>query len=264
MILTAAGWHLLLVQNLRPDSLWAIDSPLWTLALEVSLYIAMPILVVTARKTRIEWAVALAAVVTLTYRLSVDRFVGGTAGWDALGAEPSFVLADFLPGRWVEFALGMWAAALVGSGAAGRSRVPFGPLALLCYVPDMWVHMRYGQHNPFSEPLFGLSFFFMVLWASRSPLPRGFSLSRFLRARFLVWIGVISYSVYLLHQPLLRILITLGGSHFSRDRDIFASSLFLFLPIVLGVSFLFHVQVERRFLNKPRTGGSPVKPGQAG
>jgi len=128
----------------------------------------------------------------------------------------------------------------------------------------MWVHMRYGQHNPFSEPLFGLSFFFMVLWASRSPLPQGFSLSRFLRARFLVWIGVISYSVYLLHQPLLRILITLGGSHFSRDRDIFASSLFLFLPIVLGVSFLFHVQVERRFLNKPRTGGSPVKPGQDG
>lgn len=258
-ILTAAGWHLLLVQNLRPASLWAIDSPLWTLALEVSLYIAMPILVVTARKTRIEWAVALAALVTLAYRLSTDRFVGGTAGWNALGAEPSFVLADFLPGRWVEFALGMWAAVLVGSGAASRSRVPFGFLALLCFAPNMWLHMRYGQHNPFSEPLFGLSFFFTVLWASRVS---SFSLSRFLRARFLVWLGVISYSVYLLHQPLLRILITLGGPHFSRDRDIITWSLLLFLPMIIGISFLFYVQVERRFLNKPRTGKAPGLPGQ--
>jgi len=263
-VLKAAAWHLLLVQNLRPNALWAIDSPLWTLALEVSLYVAIPILVVTARKTRIEWAVALATLVTLAYRLGVDRFVGGAAGWDTLETETAYVLADFLPGRWVEFALGMWAAALVGSGASRRSRVPFGLLALLCFLSDMWLRARYGQHNPLSEPLFGLSFFFLVLWASRAPLARGFALGRFLRARFLVWLGVISYSVYLLHQPILWILIGLGRPHFSRARDIFASCVFLFLPIVIGISFLFYVQVERRFLNKPRAGRAPGLPGQIG
>lgn len=258
-ILTAAGWHLLLVHNLRPDTVWAIDTPLWTLALEASLYVAMPLLVVTARKTRIEWAVALAALVTLAYRVGVDRFVGGHAGWDALGMETSYVLADFLPGRWVEFALGMWAAVLVGSGAARRSRARFGPPALLCFLSDMWLHMRFGQHNPFSEPLFGLSFFFLILWASRAPFAQGFSLGGLLRARFLVWTGVISYSLYLLHLPLLWIMILLAKSHFSRDRDIFAAGVFLFLPIIVGVSFVFYLQVERRFLNRPLAGG-PSKP----
>lgn len=262
-ILTAAGWHLLLVHNLRPDAVWAIDTPLWTLALEVSLYVAMPILVVTARKTRIEWAVALAALVTLAYRLGVDRFVGGHAGWDALGMETSYVLADFLPGRWVEFALGMWAAALIGSGAAGRSRALFGPLALLCFLSDMWLHMRYGQHNPLSEPLFGLSFFFLILWASRAPLAQGFSLGGLLRARFMVWIGVISYSVYLLHLPFLWMMIILAKSHFSRDRDVFLASVFLFLPIIIGLSFLFYMQVERRFLNRPRAVRAAGLPGRA-
>jgi len=257
-ILRAAGWHVALLQNLRPSALWAIDSPLWTLALEANLYVAMPILVVVARKTRIEWAVALAAVVTLSYRLAVDGFVGGTGGWYALGEQTSFVLADFLPGRWLEFALGMWAAVLVSSGAAGRSRVPFGLLALACFVPDMGMQMRFGKHNPLSEPLFGLSFFFLVLWASRAPV--GFSLSRLLRARALVWVGVISYSVYLLHQPLLFLLVTRCGPYLSGSREILAADVLLFLPIIIGLSFLFYVQVERRFLNKPRPGSAAGVP----
>lgn len=170
--LTAAVWHFALVHNLRPQQIWTLDGPLWTVALEASLYVALPILVVVARKTRIEWAVALAAVVTLTYRVAVDRFAAGAGGWETIGANYTFVLADFLPGRWLEFALGMWAAALVGGGALS-GRAPFGLLALACFIPNLWLRERFGQHNPVSEPLFGLCFFFLILSAARRGVGAG-------------------------------------------------------------------------------------------
>lgn len=245
--LTAAVWHFALVHNLRPQQIWTLDGPLWTVALEASLYVALPILVVVARKTRIEWAVALAAVVTLTYRVAVDRFAAGAGGWETIGANYTFVLADFLPGRWLEFALGMWAAALVGGGALS-GRAPFGLLALACFIPNLWLRERFGQHNPVSEPLFGLCFFFLILSAARAPAGAWGLAGRALRVRPLVRLGGISYSVYLVHYPVLKVLVALSP-RLTRDRDVIALCLFVFLPVILGVSYGFFLLVERRFLN---------------
>jgi len=253
-ILTTAAWHLALVQNLRPQHIWTLDGPLWTVALEASLYVALPILVVVARKTRIGWAVALAALVTLSYRVAVDRFAAGAGGWEAIGANYSFVLADFLPGRWLEFALGMWAAALVAGGTAVSGRAPFGLLALACFVPNLWLRERFGQHNPVSEPLFGLCFFFLILQAARAPVGAWGLAGRALRVRPLVRLGGISYSVYLVHYPVLKMLVALSPLHPARDRDIIALCLFVYLPVMLAASYGFFLLVERRFLN----GGRPA------
>src|SRR5262249_24120421 len=125
-------WHLLLLHNLRPGEITTIAGQFWTLALEAQLYLAMPILVIAARRFGIGRAVGLAAAASLTYRAALNWCVGGTVFWAAPPDNANYeVLADWVAPRWLEFALGMWAAELVTTRTEALRRWPWGLLAFM-------------------------------------------------------------------------------------------------------------------------------------
>ena len=257
----SAGWHLLMLHNLRPETIWTLDAPLWSLALEVSLYVAMPILVVVARHYGIVKAVGLAALVTLSYRVSLNAFMGGTAGWQNADFNQGYTLSSFLPGRWVEFALGMWAATIVASKSNRQSCLFFGTFSLICFVMATGLKLRWGVFNPVSDALYASCFFFLILRTSQGETSSfRLPVRAVLEHSLVVQLGIISYSLYLLHQPLLRFAILWSRLHSTKVSFVMCVCVFLYIPIVIVVAYVFHVVVEKPFMTAPKKRGSAIMP----
>ena len=71
-------------------------------------------------------------------------------------------------------------------------------------------------------------------------------------ARRLVWLGAISYSVYLVHFPLIHIL-SPAVMHIPSTTSGEVIAGFVRLPMLVGLGYLFHLAFERPFmLGHPR------------
>jgi peptidoglycan/LPS O-acetylase OafA/YrhL len=100
---------------------------------------------------------------------------------------------------------------------------------------------------PFMDPWYGLAYGGLLLLAGRTR----FFVHRVLSHPILVRIGVISYSIYLLHTQVIyvakRLLIRFIDSPNSYVR--FAAAYGVIFPLILAVGYGFHMLVERRFLS---------------
>jgi peptidoglycan/LPS O-acetylase OafA/YrhL len=246
-VIKTLPWHLLMVHNLNDHHIMLLDGPLWSIGLEWDLYIAMPILVMIARRFGVEKAVALAAGVTLGWRFVINGLIGGKLGWQGLSAGTDFVLSHSLPGRWFEFALGMLAAALVSSQRNIFPRVVAAGLSAIILGVAAVVKDHFGVFSPLSDPLFGLGFFFLILFvANPGPTPWMLeSLGSIFRKDWLVKLGVISYSIYLVHVPVLDFVLTRAHVTNSRSSVIFMISFAVAFPVILIVAILFYRCIER-------------------
>jgi peptidoglycan/LPS O-acetylase OafA/YrhL len=261
-------WHLLLLHNLRPGEIATLAGQFWTLALEAQLYLAMPILVVAARRFGIGRAVGLAAAVSLAYRAGLNWYVGGTIFWAAPDDNASYdLLANCVAARWPEFALGMWAADLVATRREALRRGPWGLLSALFLITGVWVSRKAVPLNVLEAALFGFGFFCLLLRGADAGGPRsGGAVCAALRLRPLVGLGMISYSVYLLHQPLLLMAVQASRPYVPGSGPLFALCLGVFTPVVIGLSCGFYRLFERPFLNTPvryRSGLRLPSPAQA-
>jgi len=96
--------------------------------------------------------------------------------------------------------------------------------------------------------MWGLLFAVIILIGSR---PNAI-VNRLLSSRYLVHLGIYSYSVYLIHLPLV---ILLGGyaiAHFSNNGQVLFILLFA-VPLMLGLGYLFHLLFEKPFMTAPRS-----------
>ena len=67
-----------------------------------------------------------------------------------------------------------------------------------------------------------------------------FHAARILTFKPLAGLGLISYSVYLIHEPILRLMVLLARPHISNNTVLFLIASFVFLPlIVVGPSRFF-------------------------
>jgi len=156
------------------------------------------------------------------------------------------VLTSSVFGRCFEFVLGMYCALLVARWHTERRPPLAWPDYLLfaLVVPLGWL----GQgHHILYDAMWGLLYAALLLMASR---PRSLA-NRASSHRKLVSLGIFSYSVYLIHQPLVIALNHFATRHFS-NAEVVEFELCIVAPLMLALGYGFHLLFERPFMNAPR------------
>jgi peptidoglycan/LPS O-acetylase OafA/YrhL len=221
--------HLLFVHNLFPQWSAKIDYPMWSIGLEWQLYLFFPLLVWAFRRSN-GWVATLATLAVAT----VIR-----AGWRHLPTPWNSVMRDGPLAYLMIFALGMVAAALT------VKRVRFAPSWLLGSGGALCLlGVRFSSGNGLAHDMLAAIAALLVLLAAAEPLSR---LSRVLSTPWLVWLGVFSYSIYLVHAPLLQVAwVALRGMQLSPDW--LCAGLLLSLPLNVLLCYGFHLLCERPFM----------------
>lgn len=224
--------HLLVVHNFSPQWIYQINGPAWSIATEWQIYFLMPLVLLPLwRRVGPWWTVA--STIPLTYAIS--RFVPqlGSAHVWFIGLFALGMLAAYLSVRGTRFRAG-WPALIVGTIA----------------VVWLWTDpVGAEKYNEYSEVLSGLAVALLLLWlGSASVAGQRTWLHRILEAKFLVWVGIWSYSLYLIHSPLLGLanllLLPLGLPTW----QLLLIMWFVALPASAAVAYVFHLLVERRFV----------------
>ena len=253
------GSHLLLLQDLRPDWLLKINHPMWSIAQEWQIYFVFALVLLPLWRR----AGSLAVLgVTLALAVLLRRFAPAVT----FSAGPAFL---FL------FSVGMAGAALSFSAhpraaALRRARVPWGGLALGLFVLYAAAVVRWPTQEAFHAVrmtvLVGAMTFCLLAHCTRAAQAGTAgddgdeahpALSRtlgFFRTPALLWLGTISYSLYLTHAPVLA-MATLALRHWQVPGPVALGVQFLVaVPLATLLGYGFHLACERPFMpGRPRT-----------
>ncbi len=235
----------------------SLNGALWSLTLEAQFYLLLPLLAPLFVRAALRWAAALLAL-ALAWRWLATNDLGPLvaaqmalgARWDVPEAVIRHLLFTQLPGYLGHFAAGMamgtmWARrSPAAAPPAGRGLVAIGAaLAALYWAYGLGGGAVLGPYGSWLVTLAGLSLVFAVLaWGGPA--------ARLVSRRPVLFVGRISYSIYLYHVPLLLV--------WNRFRILEGSALSmpLYLLLVLLVGWLSYELVERRFrAGVPRAGG---------
>jgi peptidoglycan/LPS O-acetylase OafA/YrhL len=225
--------HLLLVHNLTYDN-WSINGSFWSLALEWQWYWAFPlVLVLCARSPRLALGLCVA--------LAVVWHVGAHDLWD-IGAVPA---------RLFEFCCGVAAARLVVrrtpvsrfllvlGAVMAFVAVQVPPLPPVSHVPLAWL-LNHVLHPiatlGLAQPLWGIVFACLLLLGHYSRV-----VNAILSWRPLVALGIASYSVYLIHEPVVQAVETYVPA--ATVPALLAAVAALACGMALGI--VFHICIER-------------------
>lgn len=230
--------HLFLVHNY--GFMYGINAPFWSLAVEAQLYVIYPLLLVIVRLYGWQQALGITAFIELTLRALEGAF--GTF-LPASFFDFTFAVSPFA--YWYSWTVG---AALADAYLKKDERIPFCSFYLWLCVPLFVACWFIKCLYPFCFTLASLFTAFTVgtlLHHSPFRIPtRGLSgaLLRHLRN----W-GVISYSAYLLHGPIVNG-ICYCEEALLRCRPPLLASFLLVLTIawfcVFPIAYLFHRWVE--------------------
>lgn len=185
--------HILALHNMREWWFWSINGSFWTIAVEVQLYAIYPLLAwMVCRKG---WIAALA--ITCAIELSLRATSAFLA---ASGADPLPTFIAFSP-------FCFWFSWSIGAGLAEcymRQSIPafpgwMLPLVAVCFVLAPLCLIT----EPFS---FTLASLLTAMIITRNLQARSLRIARepSLLGSVLASVGVISYSLYLYHQPLIK------------------------------------------------------------
>jgi peptidoglycan/LPS O-acetylase OafA/YrhL len=231
--------HLLLIHNLSSLDWKKIDYPAWTIGLEWQLYLLFPLFVWLFRFGSPALPVALAAAVTLATRVA-SRILHGSLGFALDWGPLNYCLV---------FVAGMAAAQYTVRGISPR--VPRWSLGLVALLSFGFVFYR-GLHGSGLET--GAFLFVpvgMVCLLLLAAEPKSF-IHRVFSASWLVTVGVFSYSIYLLHAPILHFFLAWPLLNTLSPDARFAVVCFVVTPAIVALSYLFFLVFERPFIGAPR------------
>jgi peptidoglycan/LPS O-acetylase OafA/YrhL len=232
------------------------NAAFWSIAVEVQLYLLLPVLLLLVRRRG-----AAAMVATVALVVAAVGIVGPhVAGLDTFVIQSPPDLAAL-------FALGVVSAGIVGTGAARRSW-PWPWLALAAAVPvlatiawqgSVWTLDRLYWVDLALAPAIAC---LLVGLATGCPA----TLVRLLEARPIRGLGSSSYSLYLTHAPIIAIVYELIVARwFHPGTAAFLVSLALVLPLTIAFAKGFAAVFERGFrLRRPSAAlGRGVPRGEA-
>jgi peptidoglycan/LPS O-acetylase OafA/YrhL len=176
------GVHGLLLNNLSPAFFLNINPSFWSIAVEWQLYLIYPLFLWLAIATRVEVAFAVASAVAFTFQFAAPHFT------------ESYLVLRSPFAYWFEWVIG----AVVAELFVNRRRIfPASPwLTMALGFGAVWVHVF--SDSGAAQYVLPTLFFAMLMesWLhAQTPL--------FRVERWLVPLGLCSYSVYLFHQPYL-------------------------------------------------------------
>jgi peptidoglycan/LPS O-acetylase OafA/YrhL len=260
----------LLVQSYAPHGVLTGIGPAWSLSVEVAFYLALPLLVVlacslagrrTSRSGRrfaalvpavVVLAVGLAGKAVATYLVAASPSGGWGADWQGVFTRSFLCQADL-------FTFGMVLAVLrvevedglVRIGRRGRWTAAAMALGAYLVVHKMteWDQLGLSFWNTLMAV--AAATFLAIVVLERPKRTRG-SLTRLLESRPLFGLGLVSYSLFLWHEPVIRFLddhgLTLGG-----NAGFFAN-LLVAAAVCLPLSTLTYLLVEKPALLWKRRG----------
>lgn len=223
----------------------------WTLPIEFSFYLALPLLALLLRSDRWIGLILVACAAMVTWRYCAVT-------WLADSPIQARVYAAYqLPGSMDSFGFGMLAAVVYVNRERMLARLNrpvdldrITVLALTLVVAAIyWLHYgsdAYWRNNPIFylwTPALSLGIAAIVLAGVSGGRIAGFLFAN----RFMVFAGLISYSVYLWHFPILVWLKSLPFFQAIADHRI-VIMLAIGLPITLAVAAASYFLVERPFL----------------
>lgn len=239
--------HILLVHNINGDWAYQINGPAWSIGTEWQLYFALPFIILPL--WRMFGRVA-ALVATLTLSASIALFL------PAWNSGHMWFLALFTMGALAAEA----AVAKRPPGGTGPSLAITLLVAVLCMTvwdAPLWVNeLTVGA-------AIALIIYRMSVVSMRGQ--RTFA-HRVLESRPAVWLGLWSFSLYLIHSPILGLVNLLLLDIEMPLVARLAIQFGIAVPAAGIISYLFHVVVERRFItsHQGRSGIAPLSDALSG
>lgn len=240
----AFGSHLLLIHNLSPRWIGAIDYPMWSVATEWQIYFFFALLLLPLWR---RFGMAATLIASLVLGIALDRqFPAAYFHFLAL------------------FAMGMAGAVISVSPdekwQRWREKLPWGLLAGALTTPLflflVWKHTMRGQFALPVDLIVGVITVFCLIACAQNladpQLRPKMLLLRLFESRWAVTLGVFSYSLYLIHAIVLALVFqALRPCPFSATR----TCLLYFglgLPLSVLAAYGFHLLFERPFLRRRR------------
>jgi peptidoglycan/LPS O-acetylase OafA/YrhL len=222
--------HLALVHNLTSSPEY-LNGPMWSIALECQIYVVFALLLVPVWRRAGPYAqLALAIAIGLAPHFLLHGFLDGTVPWllglfgmGVVAAQLSTRAANVVTWRWISVAAAIAAVVAIVTHGEGT---PDGAY----WDADLVVGLAVAA-------------FFVASSGLRAPLA-----AQALSLRPIVLLGAFSYSLYLVHGPIVE----LTGAALQRANagpTAAAVTCALLIPLVLAVAYGFYRVFERPFLS---------------
>jgi peptidoglycan/LPS O-acetylase OafA/YrhL len=213
-----------------------LDSPIWTLIIEMRISIIFPILVWVV--SRFGWWGVCAGVVTALFCCELNMMLGAS-GVTAAHVGQTFTGAVLLTVRYVPlFLFGIITAGRLGEIKRVLHQVPQGVHIAIC-ICAIIVHVTLShwevEDHCCADAFYGLFASYLITSAVTFA-----SFAQTLSGRLLYWLGDISYSLYLIHMPVIYAVLNIAQGHLRHTQSIAVA-----VPAVLLAGHLMHYLIER-------------------
>lgn len=243
-------YHALLVHNLFEQWQWITNPPLWSVALEWQIYFVFGLVLLPL--WRRFGMLAMLIIATIAGLLPI-WFGGDFASTWMLGL----------------FAIGMLSAAINFSPNLATQkwidRTPWGPISFilwfivfgLLFVPKQYLDL----HMAISDSIVGIAAGTFIVYYTRGLQKNTRNpLRSIFENRLSIKIGTFSYSLYLIHYPIVALLLLQLLQFHLSAVTYFGLLVVLGMPSILIISYGFHYLFERPFIQKAPQKRVPLAP----